>query len=347
MIIIDEAKMEKRISLVIPNHNKASTIGKCLEAAFSSEYGNFEVIVVDDNSEDDSVEIIKRFPCKLISLKRHEGTSRARNIGAQNSSGEYIFFTDADCLLLPDTLAILNKRIGSLPPSFTPGKESGEGVVIGGTYTKMPFDRKFFSIFQSVFVHYSETKNQENIDYVAAHAMIIHQKTFRESGGFPEEFMPILEDVEYSHRLKRAGVRIIMYSDIQVQHIFNFTLMGSLFNAYRKTTYWCTYSFGNRDLLTDSGSASLELKANVVSLFLCLVLFALWMLTHKPVLLYFIPVIFLSNVMINMKQIKMFYDTKGLMFAVSAVFYYMVIYPVPIALGTFTGYLRHLARGKK
>ena len=89
--------MERRISVVIPNYNSADTIGKCLRAVFASKYSNFEVIVVDDFSTDNSVEIIKTFPCRLICLEERSGTSKARNTGAQESAGEFIFFTDADC----------------------------------------------------------------------------------------------------------------------------------------------------------------------------------------------------------------------------------------------------------
>ena len=53
--------MNKRISVIIPNYNGSSTIGRCLEAAFSSEYDNFEVIVTDDCSADNSAAIIKNF----------------------------------------------------------------------------------------------------------------------------------------------------------------------------------------------------------------------------------------------------------------------------------------------
>lgn len=69
--------MGKYISIVIPNYNMAATIGLCLEAAFCSDYKNFEVIVVDDHSDDDSVEIIKKFPCKLICLEARSGASKA------------------------------------------------------------------------------------------------------------------------------------------------------------------------------------------------------------------------------------------------------------------------------
>jgi glycosyltransferase involved in cell wall biosynthesis len=190
--------MEKYISIVIPSYNKAATIGKCLEAAFSSKYKNFEVIVVDDNSDDNSVEIIKRFPCKLVCLERRAGTSKARNTGAFKSKGDLIFFIDADCILQEDTLSIINKTFS----------ETGPEVVIGGTYTRMPYDKRFCSIFQSVFVNCSETKKLENVDYIAAHAMVIDARTFRKSGGFPEDFFPIIEDVEFTHRLRRAGCKL-------------------------------------------------------------------------------------------------------------------------------------------
>jgi glycosyltransferase involved in cell wall biosynthesis len=98
--------MESLVSVIIPNRNGAATIGTCLAAAQASQHGNFEIIVVDDASEDDSVTIIERYPCKLVRLARHVGAARARNAGASHSRGRILFFTDADCLLQPDTLAL-------------------------------------------------------------------------------------------------------------------------------------------------------------------------------------------------------------------------------------------------
>ena len=91
--------MVKPISVIIPNRNGGAFIGKCLEAVFSTRYGRYEVIVVDDCSEDDSVEIIGKFPCRLIRLEKHSGASKARNTGAFHSTGQILFFTDADCLV--------------------------------------------------------------------------------------------------------------------------------------------------------------------------------------------------------------------------------------------------------
>ena len=98
--------MADLVSIIIPVRNGAATIARCLEAAFASRYEHFEVIVVNDGSDDRSAEIIKTFPCTLVELPKPSGASRARNIGASHSHGDILFFTDADCLLNEDALAI-------------------------------------------------------------------------------------------------------------------------------------------------------------------------------------------------------------------------------------------------
>ncbi len=329
--------VSEMISIIIPNYNGGSTIDKCLEAAFSSRYDNFEVIVVDDCSDDDSIEIIKRYPCKLVALKERSGASKARNRGAQNSKGKILFFIDSDCVIKEDALSIASRTYAAMGPD----------VVIGGTYTPMPYDNRFFSIFQSVFVNYSETKNIENPDYIATHAMVIDAETFRASGGFPESFMPIIEDVEYSHRIRRSGYRLIMNPDMLVQHIFNYSLSRSLKNAYRKSKYWTIYSINNKDLFADSGTASVELKVNVAAFFLSLLLLILWAFTQRPELLYPVPLIYATNIFVNRRLIRAFYNTKGLIFAFSATLYYTLLYPVAVGAGALSGMIEHYLSRKK
>lgn len=342
-------KFERYISVIIPNHNGESTIEKCLEATYSSRYRNFEVIVVDDYSKDGSVEIIKKFPCKLIRLDKHSGASKARNVGAQNSSGEIFFFVDADCLLQEDTLALVNKTIEEynndniipLTPPFSKGG-SGGITIIGGTYTKIPYDDNFFSTFQSIFINYSETKHKEAPDYIATHAMIIDNKIFRNNGGFQEDlFLPILEDVEFSHRLMRSGFRLVINPEILVQHIFNFSLFRSLSNAVRKSMHWTAYSIKNRDLLIDSGTASIELKFNVLSYFLSLLVVLFSFFFKVSIFLMAIPLIFGINIYVNRKLFKSFYEAKGLSFTVAAIPYYTIIYPLGVGAGAFAGILTY------
>lgn len=364
------------ISVIVPNYNGAATIGGCLEALAASDHRNFEIIVVDDGSGDGSVALINSFikqhrnrqgqvrreaesACRLITLKRRRGASAARNAGAAAARGGYLFFIDADCLVLPDTLSLVARA----------AEEHGAGVVVGGTYTLQAYDAGFFSNFQSTFIHHFETKRLEEPDYIASHAMLIAADTFKAGGGFPEAFMPIIEDVEFSHRLRRHDFILRMAPQILVRHVFNYDLRRSLANAYRKARYWTTYSLANRDLLTDSGTASRELKINVaawgVSLLLLLLALLLWWLGPESAavvgelgnnsaaagegvaspwaLLFTALVVQVANGLEQRPLLASFYRAGGIMFALGAGLYYALLYPLPVGFGALRGALGYLA----
>ncbi len=320
---------ERFISVVIPNRNGAATIGRCLDAAFASDYGRFEVVVVDDASEDASVEIIRGFPCKLVRLNRRQGVSRARNAGAAAASGELLLFIDADCLLARNSLAVGNRSYG--------GRRDR---VVGGTYTPVPFDRDFFSAFQSAFIHYFETKNPRP-DYVAAHAMLIDAGLFARSGGFVEDsFIGVaasVEDVELSHRLRRSGVELAMAPDFLVKHIFRFSLRRSLANATRKARVWTMYSMANRDVFTDSGTASLELKANVLAGVLQALLVASSLALGSAWPLGGIAALLALNLGVNRGLIAVGFGSRGTRFAALATAYYVTLYAAAVGIGAAAG----------
>jgi glycosyltransferase involved in cell wall biosynthesis len=327
--------MNKFISVVIPNHNGSKTIGKCLKAVLSSKYDCFEVIVVDDSSSDSSVDIISEFPCRLIRLEKHAGASRARNTGAKNSSGEIIFFIDADCIVAEDTLSLTQKAIAAQ-----------KDTVIGGSYTPLPYDSNFFSVFQSVFINYFELKRKEP-DYIATHSMAIGKSIFEKNNGFPEEFLPIIEDVEFSHRLRRSGYKLLMAPDVLVRHIFNFTLKKSLRNAFRKSRYWVMYSLSNKDVFKDSGTASQELKVNVLSYSLIMLSLLLYASFANRFFLVLPLMTVCFNLYINKNLLGAFYRAKGVFFAILASLYYTLIYPLAVGAGSLTGMIQYYRNSGK
>lgn len=327
--------MRRTLSVIIPNYNGSATVEICLKALFASDYTDFEVIVVDDCSEDDSVARISAFPCRLLRLPHHAGAAKARNMGAASSSGELLFFIDSDCVVSPDTLRLIDR-------------ESPRGaldLVTGGTYSRLPYDRTFFSIFQSVFINYSETKRPDAPDYIASHAMIMEAKAFKKSGGFPEQFMPILEDVEFSHRLRRSGFRLVMNPHITVRHIFHFSLYGSLANAIRKTRYWTMYSLKNKDLLVDSGTASKELKTNTAALLVIGIFGLCWSSWGGAILPSLMVAVLATNLWISRGLVQAFYQTAGFGFACRATLYYTTLYPMAVGFGAVLGMAQYLLRG--
>ena len=175
--------VNKLITIIIPCYNSAQTIGTCLRAVYQSDYPHYEVIVVDDHSSDESRNIIQEYPCHLISLPQHQGAGYARNAGAKASRGDILFFTDADCVLEENTLSIVAETMVTVDSN----------VVVGGTYTKRPYDNNFFSRFQSLFIHYSEIKHAVNPDYIATHAQAMYARLFKQHNGFTNQVFPILD----------------------------------------------------------------------------------------------------------------------------------------------------------
>lgn len=93
--------MEEKVSIIVPTYNAESYIGRCLEAIINQTYRNIEVIVINDCSTDNSIEIIKSYQEQLhdfhvVNLEENKGVSNARNIGINLASGKYIMFCDSD-----------------------------------------------------------------------------------------------------------------------------------------------------------------------------------------------------------------------------------------------------------
>lgn len=323
------------MSIVIPCHNSAKTIGLCLDRVLNSKTDfQFEVVVVDDLSTDNTADIVKSFPSvHLVRLNQKGGASVARNAGVRASRGEVIFFIDSDCLIQADTLSIVVKAYLKNPDSIT-----------GGSYTPLPYDNDFFSKFQSVFVNYSELKSIEP-DYVATHAMVIKKDVFNRIGGFEEMFMPILEDVEFSHRATAKGVKLLMDRSLLVTHVFNFNLSKSLRNAVKKTIYWIAYSLTNKDLFKDSGTASIELKFNGICLLLNIFLGLTAFVLKSSFMFLPIGFINLTNVFVSRKFIGAMNKAGGFAFALKGYLYYSTLYPSAILYGTLRGMIYHLRGG--
>jgi len=92
------------ISVVIPCFNHARFLPEAIESVLTQNYPNFEVIVVDDGSTDNTPEIVRRYPSVRYVYQENAGLSVARNTGLQHSRGGFLVFLDADDRLLPHAL---------------------------------------------------------------------------------------------------------------------------------------------------------------------------------------------------------------------------------------------------
>ena len=100
-----------KVSIIIPVYNASLTLNECLGAIFDSSFKDFEVIVVSDNSSDNSVEIAKTYNCKILELKENRGPSFARNKGAEIAESDILLFLDSDIILKKNSCFFPNKCI--------------------------------------------------------------------------------------------------------------------------------------------------------------------------------------------------------------------------------------------
>lgn len=96
-----------RVSVVVCSYNGARTLEQCLQSLAALDYANYEVIVVNDGSTDDTRSILSRFPSVRVVHQDNLGLSAARNAGLQVATGALVAYTDADCFVDPHWLTHL------------------------------------------------------------------------------------------------------------------------------------------------------------------------------------------------------------------------------------------------
>ena len=130
--------MKPVISIIIPNHNCSGYIADTLESVRTQTFKEWECIIIDDASTDDSLKIIGKFIKKdkrfrLIKNAKNIGISGARNKGLESANGEYIAFLDADDLYFPCALEAL---------LFS--AKSYDADIVGGSYVIVPDDFHYY-----------------------------------------------------------------------------------------------------------------------------------------------------------------------------------------------------------
>lgn len=108
--------MSKRISIIIPTYQHASTLIRCLDSIFAQSRAADEIVVVDDGSTDDTQAVLKPYRDRVqIILQSNQGAPSARNHGFEKSIGEFVLFCDADVEMRPNMLHELEQALETHP----------------------------------------------------------------------------------------------------------------------------------------------------------------------------------------------------------------------------------------
>lgn len=195
------------ISVVIPAYNEAAVLEDALKAVFSQRYpGEYEVLVVDDGSEDSTREVAGRHPVRLIA-QDHRGPAAARNRGAREAKGDILLFTDADCIPEPDWMEEM----------VSPLKDGAVGVQGRYRTRQKGLVPRFVQL--EIEGRYELMARSPSIDFIGSYSAAYVKEIFLREGGFDERYaMASGEDPDLSYRLAAKGYRMVFNPRAVVYH---------------------------------------------------------------------------------------------------------------------------------
>ncbi len=197
------------VSVIVPAYNAAATIGKTLEALSKQNcFQPFEVIVVDDGSSDNTADIVSSFALVRYVRQDNAGPASARNHGAQLAQGEYLAFTDSDCIPHENWIAELMQGFGK--------KEVG--VVAGSYGIANPESLLARCIYKEILWRHMNLM-PEYPNAFGSYNFCVKKEVFNAVGGFNTAYRNASgEDNDLSYKAIGAGWRIYFQPKALVDH---------------------------------------------------------------------------------------------------------------------------------
>lgn len=217
-----------KVSVVIPTYNRAEWLKRVIESLLNQTYQDFETIVVDDGSVDETEnmirEVMKNAPCELAYFKQeNKGPGSARNAGITHAKGELILFIDDDVLPAPN---LLEEHISGHQ------QHHGENIAIVGSVVYAPelkvspFMR--WAITKGPSFTQSREKNGARLGYryFCTANISLTGRFMLEKGMFDESFRPFFEDMELGYRLEQQNLQIVLNKNAIGYHLHGETFQN-------------------------------------------------------------------------------------------------------------------------
>ena len=206
------------VSVIVCSYNGARTLAACLDSLGKLNYPEYEVILVDDGSTDDTAYIAAQFPWVHYIHQSNQGLSHARNTGAAAAKGDVFAYTDSDCMADVDWLYYL---IGTLL--------SGGYAGAGGPNVTPPAENWIQACVAAAPGGPSHVLLTDTIaEHIPGCNMAFHRWAFESIGGFDPEYRKAGDDVDFCWRLQQAGFVIAFSPTAIVWHHRRFTLRAFL-----------------------------------------------------------------------------------------------------------------------
>ncbi|MFH1332562.1 MAG: glycosyltransferase [archaeon] len=208
--------MKLKISVVIPVYNDAKNLQKMMESLKKQTFKNFETIVIDDGSKDNSYEIAKKYADKVLRNETNKGPAVTRNRGIKNAKAEIIAFTDSDCEAKEDWLEKINQLFADKEISVMMGKVTlPKSTLIADSISALGFPAGGHVGFEKMW----KVNKEGFTDHLSSCNMALRKEVFEKQGMIDESFpLAGAEDSELSYRLTKNGVKIKYNPDAIVTH---------------------------------------------------------------------------------------------------------------------------------
>lgn len=268
------------VSIIILNYNGGDLVVRCLKSVLSLDYKNFEVVLLDNNSTDGSMELVANAfasdpRVKLIRNEKNLGYAEGNNVGVQKSKGEYLVFLNNDVLVDPLFLTELVEEMKK------------EHSVAAAQCKLMFMDHPtlfysaghYFDFFGVVHVlgEFEEDNGQYDhvYDVFGAHgaAFIVRRDLFLKAGRFDSDFFLLFEESDLCWRFWLMGYRVVFVPKAVAYHKHGFAHKRSSFGKEASLTYFYVRNRLNSMLKNYSWSRLLTfLPAHAVLLLLTLLM---------------------------------------------------------------------------
>ncbi len=249
--MISQTETTPFVSVIIPVKNAGEKFEVCLRSIQKSPYRNIEVIVVDDHSTDNSVQIAKNFSFTVLQSVEGNGANRARNFGAKNAKGEILIFIDSDVEIRNDTIQTIVESL-----------VSGDTDAVVGVYTAKHRNENIVSQYKNLWIRFSYLKSPPAIDWLFGAVSGIKRAAFEKIGGFNVELLAHKghDDIELGKRFKQANLNIALNVDVEVEHLKHYTLWSFVKNEFHRSS-------GFAELATKLGETTHSLKHGFVNVY--------------------------------------------------------------------------------
>ena len=195
------------VSVIIPTYNYARFIGQAIDSVLAQTYQDFDIIVVDDGSTDDTRERVARFPQVRYLYQANQGIAPARNTGLRASRSELVVFLDADDRLLPEALAT---GVGCLNANPDCAFVSGHWEIVSNFFHPLPTS-------PIVCVTSDHYRAFLDYNYIGTVGQVMFRRPILESVGGFDSSVPGCDDIELYLRIARDH-RVACHDKVVMQH---------------------------------------------------------------------------------------------------------------------------------